>query len=81
MNIGRRWVKYLYAHWYIGVIVFLAIIAFFITSYVIALDRVVMEVDGESYQWVTVSASVADVIKERGITLNQGDIVRFTDKG
>ncbi|MCL6589138.1 MAG: G5 domain-containing protein [Firmicutes bacterium] len=76
MNIGRRWVKYFYTHWYIGIIVFLAIIAFFITSYVIALDRVVMEVDGESYQWVTVSASVADVIKERGITLNQGDIVR-----
>jgi uncharacterized protein YabE (DUF348 family) len=76
MIIFQRWVKYLQTHWYIGILVFLAIIAFSIISYIIALDGVVLEVDGASLKWKTISASVADVIQERKILLKQGDIVR-----
>jgi uncharacterized protein YabE (DUF348 family) len=76
MSLIQRWIRFLQEHWYIGVVVFLAVTALAIFSYVIALDRVILEVDGECYQWKTLSASVADLFKEREITLKQGDIVR-----
>jgi uncharacterized protein YabE (DUF348 family) len=76
MSFIQRWLKFLQKHWYIGAVVFLAIIALVISSYVIAMDQVVLEVDGQCYQWKTLAASVADLFKEREISLKQGDIVR-----
>jgi uncharacterized protein YabE (DUF348 family) len=44
-------------------------------TYFIALDRVTLEVDGERQQWRTLSPTVGQVLEEKGIVLNPGDVV------
>lgn len=74
--ITGRWEKRFRDYFYIGLGAVLGISLFGFISYVIALDRVVLNVDGQSLKMETLSSDVADVLREKGITLKQGDVVQ-----
>lgn len=44
--------------------------------YIKALNQVSLEVEGKYYAWKTLSGTVAGVLREKRITLNDGDVVR-----
>ena len=71
---ARRWERELIKHWQIAVsAVFILFLWWLI--YFIALDRVTLKVDGQSYQWQTISPNVAAVLKEKKVVLKTGDVV------
>lgn len=62
---------------YAGVILLLGIsvlISYY--AYIIALNQVTLLVDGECYKWKTLNSNVAGVLREKKITLKDGDVVR-----
>ena len=61
-------------HWFIGSLCLLAAMIG-IVWYVIALDRITLRVDGREYRVKTLSATVAQVLKEKSIGLSEGDQV------
>jgi uncharacterized protein YabE (DUF348 family) len=69
------WEKSFRDYLYIGLGLAFGIALFGFVSYVIALDRVTLQVDGQSFQWQTLSTNVADVLREKGIVLKRGDVV------
>lgn len=73
--INGRWEKRFLTYVYIGFGVVLVAGLFGLISYIIALDRVTLKVDGHRYQWLTLSPRVADVLREKGVSLKQGDQV------
>lgn len=44
--------------------------------YALALDRVMLTVDGQRYEWKTLSPTVAKVLQEKQVGLSEGDEVR-----
>jgi uncharacterized protein YabE (DUF348 family) len=58
--------------------VFLLCISILISyyAYIMALNKVILDVDGERIAWKTLSANVAGVLREKKIRLNDGDVVR-----
>lgn len=44
-------------------------------SYLVALDKVALCVEGHTYKWETLSPTVAEVLKEKGIVPGPGDLV------
>lgn len=44
--------------------------------YTLALDRVELSVDGQSYEWKTLSPTVAKVLEEKQVKLSEGDEVQ-----
>jgi uncharacterized protein YabE (DUF348 family) len=74
--ITGRWEKRFTYYLYIGLGSALGIALFSFISYVIALNRVDLQVDGQSFQWQTLSTDVADVIREKGIVIKPGDVVK-----
>jgi uncharacterized protein YabE (DUF348 family) len=62
---------------YAGSIFFLGIsILISYYAYITALNQVVLNVDGKSYLWKTLSTNVAGALQEKRIPLNNGDVVR-----
>jgi uncharacterized protein YabE (DUF348 family) len=61
-------------HWFIGSLCLLAAMIG-IVWYVIALDRITLWVEGREYRVKTLSATVAQVLKEKSIGLGEGDQV------
>jgi uncharacterized protein YabE (DUF348 family) len=45
-------------------------------AYWVALDRVTLEVDGHRYQWLTVSSTVGQVLREKNVSLKEGDEIK-----
>jgi uncharacterized protein YabE (DUF348 family) len=74
--INGRWEKRFRDYVYIGIGSVLGVALFGFISYVIALDRVVLQVDGKILQYHTLSTDVADVLHEKEIILRSGDIVK-----
>jgi uncharacterized protein YabE (DUF348 family) len=74
--ITGHWEKRFRYYLYIGLGSVLGIALFGFIAYVIALDRVALQVDGQSFQWSTLSTDVADVLREKRITLKPGDVVK-----
>src|SRR5690606_33940446 len=37
--------------------------------------RVILEVDGETHEWVTTASTVGDVLEDAGVSLYLGDVV------
>jgi uncharacterized protein YabE (DUF348 family) len=73
--ITGRWEKRFRDYLYIVLGSALGIALFGFISYVIALDRVTLQVDGQIFKWHTLSTDVADILHEKGITLKAGDVV------
>lgn len=65
----RRWL-------YLGLGISLTLILTGVIIYNIALDRVILSVDGQSYEWKTIKPTVAKVLKERKVVLGEGDEVK-----
>jgi uncharacterized protein YabE (DUF348 family) len=61
-------------HWVIGSLCLLAAIIG-ICCYLVAVDRITLQVDGRKECIKTLSSTVAQVLKEKGITLHEGDQV------
>ncbi len=59
----------------IGVLLGVSLLISYIL-YNLALNKVILEVDGESFIWKTLNSSVKGVLHEKGITLNDGDVVK-----
>jgi uncharacterized protein YabE (DUF348 family) len=59
-------------HWFIGILCLLAAIIG-ICWYVIALDRVTLQVDGREFRMKTLSSTVARVLQEKDVSLGEGD--------
>jgi uncharacterized protein YabE (DUF348 family) len=73
--INNRWAKKLFEYWYIMLGAGLVIVLIGYVSYLVALDRVALSVDGQTYLWKTTGSTVAEVLKEKKVTLKQGDLV------
>ncbi len=72
--ISGRWEKKSrnYLYFSLGILtVFTGII-----GYTLALDRVALSVDGKSYEWKTLSPTVAKVLQEKQVVLSEGDEVQ-----
>ncbi len=74
--ITGRWEKRLLDYVYIVVGSFLGIAIIGLLFYIIVLDQVVLNVDGQTFRWQTLSSNVADVLREKGVELKQGDEVQ-----
>ncbi|NLY73743.1 MAG: DUF348 domain-containing protein [Firmicutes bacterium] len=72
--IPSRWKKRDYL--YLGLAVVLFLTACGLIYYTLALDRVVLSVDGRRYEWKTLSPTVSEALREKDVTLGQGDVVR-----
>ncbi|NLW47148.1 MAG: DUF348 domain-containing protein [Firmicutes bacterium] len=72
MGLGR---EQRYKYLYLGLGIGLIAIVTSIISYLIALDQVMLAVDGRSYVWKTVKPTVAKALAEKGVVLKEGDEV------
>lgn len=73
--IRGRWEKANQKYLYLGLgIGFLAVIG--TIAYTIALDQVMLSVDGRSYEWKTTSSTVAKAIQEKQVVLREGDEIK-----
>lgn len=64
-------------HIYAGIVFLLGIstlICYYV--YIMALNKVTLDVDGKCFVWKTLSVNVAGVLREKRIPLNDGDVVR-----
>ena len=62
---------------YIGIVMLLGIsVLFSYYAYFMALNQVTLLADGKCSIWKTLSPNVAGVLREKGITLKNGDVVR-----
>lgn len=62
---------------YTGIVLLLGIlilISYF--TYILSLNQVSLTVDGECFAWKTLSTNVAGALREKGVLLNEGDVVR-----
>jgi uncharacterized protein YabE (DUF348 family) len=66
----NRLIKYAYI---CGAGLVIAVIGYVV--YLVALDRVALCVDGRTYLWRTTGSTVAEVLKEKKVILNEGDLV------
>lgn len=57
-------------------ILFVVILLISYLGYIIALDKVVLDVDSQHYEWQTLNWNVAGVLHEKGIVLNDSDVVK-----
>lgn len=70
-----KWGKRQQIYVVIGVLLSISIIiSYFI--YILVLNQVVLNVDGKSYRWKTLSLDVAGVLRGKNIMLSNGDVVR-----
>lgn len=61
---------------YIGLGICLILILTGIIIYAVALDRVILSVDGQSYEWKTTKSTVAKILKEKQVVMGEGDEVK-----
>jgi hypothetical protein len=62
---------------YIGIGVVLGIsLLISYALHTLALNKVMLVADGNSYTWKTLSANVEGVLREKNVTLNDGDVVK-----
>lgn len=61
---------------YLSLGIVLVVVLTGIICYALALDRVVLTVDGQRYDWKTLSPTVAKVLQEKQVELSGGDEVR-----
>jgi uncharacterized protein YabE (DUF348 family) len=62
---------------YIGIGVLLGIsLLISYVLYTLALNKVILDVDGKYYTWKTLNCNVEGVLLEKNITLNDGDVVK-----
>lgn len=73
--ISGRWEKKHYHYLFIGLAVIFSLVLTGLICYTVALDRVELAVDGQTYRWKTFSPTVSKVLHEKRIILNQGDEV------
>lgn len=64
--------KYLF----LGLGISLALTLAGVISCTVAIDRVVLSVDGHSYEWKTIKPTVAKALKEKQVVLREGDEVK-----
>lgn len=72
--ITGRWEKKHQKHLYFGLGIVLVSVTGLI-YYTLALDRVVLSVDGQRYEWKTFNPTVAKVLQEKRVILSEGDEV------
>jgi uncharacterized protein YabE (DUF348 family) len=61
---------------YLGLGISLTLILTGVIIYAVALDRVFLSVDGQSYEWKTIKPTVAKALKEKQVVLGEGDEVK-----
>lgn len=74
--ISGRWERKNYRYLYICLAVTLILLLTGLIYYTLALDWVELSVDGRKYRWKTLNPTVAKVLQEKKIVLNQGDEVK-----
>ncbi len=74
--ITGRWENMRQKHLYFGLGMGLVAVISGVISFNVALDRVVLSVDGHKYEWKTINSNVAKVLKEKQVTLREGDEVK-----
>ena len=74
--ISGRWEGKRQHYLYLSLGIVLAAVVSGVICYSIALDRVMLTVDGQSYDWKTLSPTVAKVLQEKQVELSEGDEVR-----
>jgi len=73
--ISGRWERKRQYYLYLSSGIVLTAVLTGIIGYSVALDRVALEVDGQRYEWKTLSPTVAKVLQEKRVDLSEGDEV------
>ncbi len=74
--ITGRWEKKQQYHLCLGLGILLVVGLTGLTCYKLMLDRVVLTVDGQRYEWKTLRSNVAKVLQEKQVVLGEGDEVK-----
>lgn len=73
--ISGRWERKRQYYLYLSIGVVLTAVVTGVICYRVALDRVALMVDGQRYEWKTLSPTVAKVLQEKQVDLGEGDEV------